>query len=144
MKSIMKFFFLASFATLALTACDPWGIKGEGPLLQETRSLDDFDRVTISVPGDVTLIKDSIASIDFQIEETLLPYFETEVRNGRLDIYFSRSVRNVDDLRITIYSPDFNDIEINGSSDLISQDSLFGDQLRLDLSGSGSMTFRNI
>jgi hypothetical protein len=75
---------------------------------------------------------------------TLLPYLETEVRNGRLDIYFSKSVRDVDDLLIKITAPNLEGFRLSGSADLIAFDSILGSTLDLDVSGSGSLDLKKI
>ncbi|MEZ4917902.1 MAG: head GIN domain-containing protein [Saprospiraceae bacterium] len=135
---------LSVFTLLFTAACDPLGIKGEGAIVIETRDQDDFDQVSMSVRGDIYLHTDSIYRVVIQVEESLLPYLETEVRSGRLDIYFSRNVYNVNDLRIDVYAPNYTGMELNGSGDLISQDALSGDKLQVELSGSGSMLVQNV
>jgi hypothetical protein len=140
MKNMMlKGILPLSLLALLLSACEPWGVRGDGPLVDETRNLEDFDRVHVSIPGKVKLVIDTVFKVDIQIEESLAPYLETEVRNGRLDIYFSRNTRDVDDLEVTVHMPALEEISLSGSGDIDANDTLEGQKLRLDVSGSGSI-----
>jgi hypothetical protein len=140
----MKIMFLKgllplSLLALLLSACEPWGVRGDGPLVDETRNLEDFDRLHIALPGKVKIVKDSVFKVDIQVEESLVAYLETEVRNGRLDIYFSRNTRDVDNLELVVHVPALEEISLSGSADLACSDTLEGQTLRLDVSGSGSI-----
>ncbi|MBK8556520.1 MAG: DUF2807 domain-containing protein [Lewinellaceae bacterium] len=143
MKTITKLSVLL-FLALGMSACDPFDIKGSGALVNEVRNPSDFDQVSISVPGKIRLQKGPDYQVDIQIESSLVPYLETEVRNGRLDVYFSRNTYDVDDLEITITAPDFKGIDVSGSAALLCEDQLSGDVLDLNVSGSGSMLLNNI
>ncbi len=129
---------------LFFTACDGLGIKGNGDLITEIRDEQDFHILDIAVPGTIEVLRGNTYKIEIQIEESLLPYLETEVRNGRLDVYFSRTVRDVDNLRITITAPDLDGFHLSGSAELIAFDSLSGNKLDLDISGSGEIDLKKI
>ncbi|MCC6411621.1 MAG: DUF2807 domain-containing protein [Saprospiraceae bacterium] len=125
---------------LSLAACDPMGVKGEGDIVSETRNPDAFNRVNIDVYGKTEIYHADAYRVEIDVEESILPYLETEVNDGRLDVYFSRNVRNVDGLRVRIYTPsDLQEIDFDGSGTLIAYDSLTYDQLRIDHDGSGEV-----
>ena len=142
----MKTLFPAALAALSLTmiACDPVGIRGKGDLVHETRELDDFHALSVSLSGEVEVVKGSEFRIDIQVEENIMPYLETEVRNGRLDVYFSRNVWDVDDLRITVTVPNLDAIDLSGSCEIVAKDSLSGENLDLRVSGSGDIEIRQL
>lgn len=125
-------------------ACDGLVVTGSGDIITDIRDEKDFHALSISVPGKVEVYTGSEFKIEIEIEETLLPYLETEVRNGRLDIYFSRNVHDVDDLLIKITAPVIDDFEIDGSGEIVGFDTLSGAELKIDISGSGSVELKKI
>jgi Putative auto-transporter adhesin, head GIN domain len=132
----------AGIFILSITSCDT--VKGSGDIVKEIRNETDFHAIDISIAGHVELYQGSTWKVEIEIEETILPYLETEVRNGRLDIYFSRHVHDVDDLKIKITAPMIDAIDLNGSGNLIAFDSLSGSKLTVDISGSGDADLRKV
>jgi hypothetical protein len=143
-KKCLNLIILLLFAFIFATSCNELVVKGSGDLVTETRNETDFQSIDIAVPGKIETYKGTDFKIEIEVEETLLPYLETNVRNGRLDIYFSRAVRDVDNLRIKITAPNLEGFRISGSADLIAFDSISGTTLDLDISGSGSMDLKKI
>lgn len=135
---------LALPGILFFTACDPNAIKGEGDILTENRGEKDFKSLQISVPGEIHITQGQNFSLKVTAEETLLPYLETEVKNGYLHVYFSHSVRNVDDLEIEITMPELKNVEMSGSGKLHTHGDFSGGTMNLNLSGSGEMKLANL
>jgi hypothetical protein len=127
-----------------MVSCNEILVKGDGDLVTETRTEKDFHAIDLSIPGTVEVFRGNTWKIEIQVEESLLPYLETKVRNGRLDVYFSRPVRDVDNLLLSITAPDLDGFSVSGSADVTAFDTLQGDQLKLDVSGSGSITLKKI
>jgi len=131
---------LLAMSLTFFTACDPTGVKGEGDIVYETRQTDAFNRVNIDVSGKTEIFHADEYRVEIEVEESLLLYLETDVNDGRLDVYFSRNVRNVNGLRVRIYTPsDLQEIDLDGSGTLIAHDSLTFDPLRIDHDGSGEI-----
>jgi hypothetical protein len=126
--------FLPAF--LLFTACDPDAIRGNGDLVTETRDEKDFVGLDISVPGKVVVQQGAAFEVEVQVEENLLPYLKTEVKSGDLHVYFSRDVRDVDDLLVTVTMPELSSVRLSGSVIFESSGSFAGDVLDLNLSGS--------
>ena len=121
---------LLALGLLSLAACDPMGVKGEGDIVSETRTSDAFNRVNIDVSGKTEIYHADEYRVEIDVEESILPYLETEVNDGRLDVYFSRNVRNIDGLRIRIYTPsDLQEIDFDGSGTLYYLETLTGTNL---------------
>lgn len=136
---------LILFVTL-LPSCDFLDHeRGEGDILTEDRAAKDFHALEIDVPGTIILHTGPNFKVTVKCEETIIGYLETVVRsNDRLHIYFSESVYDVDDLEIIVTAPSFDAIEINGSAELICDDPMDGNDLDLDISGSGSMELTDV
>jgi hypothetical protein len=140
----LKCLALGALGLIFFASCDATGLQGEGNIVKETRTPGDFRKLNIDVPGQIELYYANTRLVEIEVEESLLPYLETEVENGRLNVFFSRNVYDVDDLRIRIYAPAnvIEEIDFDGSGNLVAYDSLTFDQLRVDHDGSGEMFIR--
>lgn len=136
--------FLALPALMLFTACDPTAIKGEGDVLTENRNVQGFKSLDLSISGNVHITKGATFSVKVSAEETVLPYLETEVANGSLFIYFSHTVRDVDDLEIEITMPELKNVQMSGSADLHTHGAFTGGTMNLGLSGSGGMDLNDL
>lgn len=123
---------------MLIVSCDP-ALIGSGAILTENRDVQDFTGLHISVPGDVSVTRSDTFGVQIQAEENLLPYLETERKGNELHIYFSRNVRDVDGLRITISMPKLKNVQLSGSADMATHGTFSGGTLNLGVSGSGSL-----
>ena len=82
--------------------------------------------------------------LEIRGEESALPYLETEVKNGKLHVYFSRNVYDVDHLVITVTAPAFAAFDIDGSASVVAHDPLDGASLHIDIFGSGSVALHDV
>ena len=128
---------------LLFTACDP-ALRGNGDLVTETRNEKDFDGLDVSVPGKVVVRLGDEFKVEVQVEENLLPYLKTEVESDILHIYFSRNVRDVDNLVVMVTMPKLASANLSGSVKFVANDAFDGDILDLDISGSGLVEMSNI
>lgn len=144
-QSILKTALLLALpAALVFTACDPTALQGNGDLITETRSVSGFDGLNISVPGEVHITSGSTFKVEVTAEENLMPYLETDVRSGKLHIYFSRNVRDVDGLRVDITMPELTFVQLTGSANLHSHQAFTGNALELEVTGSGEVNLEQL
>jgi hypothetical protein len=144
LKQIMNSCLLLLPAVILFTSCEGGGVRGSGDLVTETRSVENFDRLEISVPGTVRIHVGPTFQVKVQIEENILPFFESEVHNGRLELGFSRSVYDVDDLVLDVTVPSLEAISVSGSAQVNCTDLLQGHDLALDVSGSGLLRLAEV
>lgn len=116
-----------------------FGIRGEGPVNTESRSVGDFHAISAQIPGVVEVRISDTYSVEVQAQENLLPILKTEVKNGKLRIYFDENVSNADDLKIRVSAPSFDAFEMAGSGRLETFDPIRGNQLDLSIAGSGEI-----
>jgi len=144
-QSIVKTISLLALPALLLfTACDPTAIKGEGDILTENRNVQGFKSLETSVSGEIHITKGETFSVKVTAEESLLPYLETEVKNGYLHVYFSHNVRDVDDLEIEITMPELKNVDMSGSAHLHTHGAFTGATMNRGLSGSGRMDMNDL
>jgi hypothetical protein len=138
------FLFIAAAALLfSLQACDPLGVRARGDLITETRDVENFHALEVNVPGDVEVRVDSQYWVEVTCEDNVIDYLETIEDNGVLKIHFDRDVFDVDNLKIIVHAPSWDGFEINGSADVHVKDAIIGDQLEVQISGSGDLELYN-
>lgn len=141
----MVFSIIGLFAgSMWLTSCIDAGIRGSGDLVTETRYPGNYYGIEMSVPGQVFAEVDSVYRVVVQCEESIIPYFDTEVRGGKLHLEFSKSVYDVDDLVVTVYGPNFESFAVSGSGNLRCDDLVTGSTLEAEVSGSGNLRINNL
>jgi hypothetical protein len=122
-----------------MSSCDPFGIKSTGELITLEFSENDFDGLDLCVPADAEVRVGDTYKVEITCEETAMPYVETKVEDGVLKVYFSRSVRDVDHMKVLVTAPLWKSFDVSGSGGIIVLDSISGTQLDMDVSGSGSI-----
>ncbi|MEN8186529.1 MAG: head GIN domain-containing protein [Bacteroidota bacterium] len=116
-------------------------IKGNGKVITKTRNVDNFEKIGVSGSFDVDLVKGNEGKIDIKIEENLLPYLITEVKDGKLKIKWKSgtSINTNKGVHLTVYFNDINAVGLSGSGDINSKDLIKSDDFNVAVSGSGDI-----
>lgn len=128
----------------ALTSCTALFdcIEGNGDLKSEERSAASFTAIANETSFQVIYVKGEEHNIRVEAESNLLPYIETEISGGALEI---RTVRGTHCLRyttqpvITVTAPLISELVNAGSGDMVAGP-LEGEEVKLIVSGSGDIT----
>lgn len=121
-------------------------VTGEGPMVNQTRSVGTFSGLSISISGNVQYRQDSVHKVEIQAQQNILDVIETRVMNNELVIKFKNSVKVKDHEPINVFisSPSMTSLGLSGSGSLSALGSFNSQHLRLRLSGSGNLTVQNI
>lgn len=116
--------------------------SGSGIIDTDTRTVSDFTKIIVDIPADVYLHRDTAVSVVIEAQESLLDWIDTDVSGNVLEIRNERCFRNHKTIRIDVYLPEVDMIEVDGSGDVYGLDSFAtaGD-LDLEIRGSGSIDF---
>jgi hypothetical protein len=125
--------------SLLMTSCDPFGIKSTGDVITLNFDEQDFEGLDLRVPADAEVRIGDSFEVVISCEETAMPYVETRVENGILNIYFEEYLRDVDHMKVVVTAPSWRHFEISGSGEILVADSISGTELLMDVSGSGSI-----
>jgi hypothetical protein len=113
---------------------------------RETRKVDSFTKISFRFPGKLYLKQGSPQKVEVEGDKDILEELETEVDGNRLIIgrpgkWFDWNWSNRDNQRVTVYItvPSIEGLSVSGSGDLIGQTKITGDDLNLNVSGSGSL-----
>jgi hypothetical protein len=139
-----KLFVLIGFATL-LASCEK--IVGEGPVVTENRNGPPFEGLSVSVPAETHFTQSPDYSITLQGQQNILDEIETVVSDNILKIRFRHNnvrIRNSEKIVIYITGPTARLLEMNGSGSLEVDGSINPAELRLLVSGSGSIDVDDI
>jgi hypothetical protein len=136
--------FLLILLSLLLCSCDvgisPGSVQGSGRIGSEDRQVQGIRGVTLATSGDLTIALGSQESLRVEAEDNLLPYLETQVRNGTLTIG-TRPNTNLRPTRPIRYALTVKSLEALAitSSGNIAAPPLPADRFTATISSSGNM-----
>lgn len=116
-------------------------VHGNGNVITKTRTISEFDKVSLGGSFKVVLISGKEEKLTIKGEENILPYIETEVKNGRLKIKVQKyvNIKPTEQLIVTVPFEDINGISIGGSGDVVSKKVISADTVSLSIGGSGNI-----
>lgn len=147
----MKTLILCSaILAIVLTGCVPGTmlVVGSGRVATETRAVSNFDAVSLSGVGDLTITQGETEGLVVEAEDNLMPYLKTEVRNGTLAIYIDGrptliNVNPTKSIRYMLTVKDLRSLELSGAGRIVSG-SLKSDHLTVRISGAGGITLDHV
>jgi hypothetical protein len=123
------------------------GERGSGNVVSETRDVSGFDAIDVEYPAEVFVRQGNSESLEIEAEDNLLPNLKTQVRNGRLEIFYRREggkhVNPTKTVRITIMVKDLNDVNFSSAGE-ITIEKLKTDNLDASLSGAGNLNLEDV
>jgi hypothetical protein len=113
----MKTAFLAIFFMAALSSCKM--MSGNGNVKKETRNPGTFTKIHSSGSAHVIITSGSNCVVTVEDDENLLPYLETTVEDGTLQIHYKDGVSvSNDHAKIYVTAPTLSDVTTSGASDI--------------------------
>ncbi len=123
------------------------GERGSGNVVSQTRDVSDFDVIDVEYPAEVFIRQGNSESLEIEAEDNLLPNLRTEVRNGRLEIFYRREggkhVNPTKTVTITIVVKDLKDVNFSSAGE-ITIEKLETDNLDASLSGAGNLNLDDV
>ena len=123
-----------------------WGkkIKGNGNVTQENREVGAYEKISIDGNIDVVLVEGKEGDIILQAEDNLIKYIEVRVVNGALRIKSKDRTElrpsKGNQILVTVSIQEVNKISLNGSGEVKGTPTLKGNEIKLQINGSGDMT----
>lgn len=123
----------------------PGTVRGSGRVVEDERPISGVDGVVLATSGNLTIEVGDEEELRVEAEENLIPYFETEVRNGTLLIRQRNNARIAPRKTVNFYLTvvDLESIELTGSGDAEAAD-LEAKQLSATLTGSGDLDMESL
>jgi len=124
-------------AVVLLGACNV--VRGSGDMVTESRSVSNFDSISLSGSGDVIINQDGEESLTIETDDNVMQYITSEVRGGTLHLGFEElTSASPTRLVFTVGVDDLTGLSISGSGN-IKADGIQTDRLDVGVSGSGDL-----
>jgi hypothetical protein len=112
--------------------------RGSGQMATESRSVGEFSQIDVSSIFQVEVVAQSEFSVEVEADDNLLQFIRTDVRDGRLEISLSKSVKTSNPMRVRISAPNIDRVEASGASK-VNVSNLRNSQITLDTSGASKI-----
>ena len=128
---------------LAVTGCSDDNrttIEGSGNVVTETRTVDEFDQISVEGFGKLNVEVGPAVSLTVEAEDNVLQYLITEVRGSTLKVGSDddHEFRNVEEPVYTITTPSLVKVSIAGSGD-VTATGIETDDFDVSIAGSGDV-----
>ena len=128
---------------------DGWGGKkvvGQGSTVKEARDVKDFTGLQSAIGADVYLKQTPNFKVTIEGQKNILDLLKTELKNGTLKISFEKgySIHYKQALKVYIEAPNFEFLGMSGSGNVVSENVLSSDKLKIDISGSGDFNLADL
>ncbi|MFK5958664.1 MAG: head GIN domain-containing protein [Lutibacter sp.] len=119
-------------------------IKGNGDFKIESRTVSNFDKISVAGSFDVQLIKGNEGEIVIKADKNLLEYIVTEVDGNKLKIKTKKGfqIKASKTIKITVSFSSIDAVSIAGSGTVFSEENINSDNLKLSLAGSGNLNLK--
>ncbi len=125
----------------------PGAVRGSGRVVEEERPVSGVTGVELATFGDLTIEVSDNEELRIEAEENLMPYFETEMRDGTLVIKQRQNVRIVSNRPVSFYltvkEKGLESIDISGSGDARAPD-LEAERFSITITGSGDLRMEDL
>ncbi|MEO0332345.1 MAG: head GIN domain-containing protein [Bacteroidota bacterium] len=114
-------------------------VRGSGNVITEGRILDSFSRIEVEGAANIFISQGSDQTIEIEADDNIVPIITTKVRGDELEISSSQGYRSNNPVNVYVTIPEIEGIRIDGSGDVFGETSLGGNELELEIEGSGDM-----
>lgn len=124
-----------------LTSCEKFStkIEGSGPIVDQTVSPSDFDKIECSLYGNVEISQGDVQEVVFSGQQNIIDHIKTNVKNKEWKIDFEKGNYSYEELTIKIQVPNIKSIVLDGSGDIEIYDFVEQGNLNLNIPGSGEI-----
>ena len=134
---------LALLVSVSTVSGQNWGskkTKGNGSIVTENRSVDQFNKLKVSGDFRVVLTSDRTKELSIKTDENLMDYIITEVKDGSLLIKMKKNYNlkpsNHKAIAVQVPLNSLREIALSGSGSIRSEEHIKTDQLIMKMSGS--------
>lgn len=118
-------------------------INGNGNYISETRSVSDYDAVSVQGSIHVELIAGTEGRLKVEAESNLLEHILTEVEGDRLKISIEKgynlSPSSRNEIKVTVPFESLEEVSLTGSGDIVGSDKINAENFKVDITGSGDV-----
>jgi hypothetical protein len=112
------------------------GIKGDGNVIKQERSVSPFSGIEVGGAFKVFLTQGDKESLVVEADENLLEIIETEVHGNTLKISTNKDIRGSEAMNVYITFKSLKEIDVSGACNLTGENTFKLEDLDLDCSGA--------
>jgi len=145
MRNLLIFMFLVAVFVLGKRSCDGnhfsfgGGVKGNGPVQTETRSVRDFHAIDLDIAGDVEVTIGENYSVEVSAQQNLLPLLKTELVDGALRISCDDNIKTSEGIKVKVTAPAFDKFSVGGSGTVRVMHAFNVEKMEMNIGGSGEI-----
>lgn len=132
--------FIISALILATTSCNLNCVDADGPVITDSRVLEDFSRIIVSIPANVKLVVGGEPGITITAPESYINAISSNVSRKNLKIEGDVCNAYDDEINIEITVPMIDRVVVSGSANVFSDTPIRSKDLDLQTNGSGSIS----
>lgn len=142
----MKKICFAIVVMLSLFAASCRKTIGEGPVVNETRVVADFNGIDLRIGATVYYTQAPVTKVEVSAQQNILDVLQTYVSNNKLVIKYKDGTRvnSREAIRIEVSAPQLDNLRLSGSGNLNVAGPFTPSSLELDISGSGDMNLSEL
>jgi len=142
----MKKISLAIIVMLSLFAFSCRKVTGDGPVVNQTRVVPDFNGLDLRVGATVDYTQSPVSKVEVSAQQGILDVLQTYVSNNKLVVKYKDGIRvnSHEAIRVEISAPQVNSLRLSGSGNLYVNGPFTPGSLDLDISGSGDMNLAEL
>lgn len=134
----IKRIFLGLVIAFALNSCINT-IDGNGDVTKEQRIVTSFNKIDISGAYEVLINQGNEEKLELEVDENLLEYIETEIKNNTLYVSSKKPIGKATSLKLYITVVDVEDIDVSGAIELKNKGTYETENLEIDVSGAADI-----
>lgn len=118
------------------------GIKGDGNVVKQERSVSPFSGIEVGGAFHVFLTQGSSEALVVEADENLLDIIKTEVKGNTLSIKTTKDISDSKALNIYVTFKDLKELDVSGACHLTGENKFKVGDLDMDCSGASDVTLK--
>lgn len=131
MKKLSIILSVVFFSTFLSSCYFPGSIKGNGNVVEETRDVEEFSKISVSRGMNVYISQGTTNKVLVKADENLLKVIDTYVDHGTLKVTALKGIRNATSNKVYVTVTDINYIKSTSGSNVFTEDSLRVENLEI-------------
>ncbi len=140
MIHLKKILFTAiALSSFLLQSCFFSCVDGEGEVVTETLSVDDYEEISLDFNADLEIIPSAESKVVIEAYENLLAEMDIEVRGDELELGSENCINSDRTIKIKAYGNNLTGITLNGSGIIYTAAPIKSESFELKINGSGDV-----
>ncbi|MCB0482506.1 MAG: DUF2807 domain-containing protein [Flavobacteriales bacterium] len=114
-------------------------IIGSGKVLTETRDLKGIEEIVVEGSVKIMIQQSDDEKVVVTTDDNVMPNVITKLNGNQLTIDLQGRMKKVKKMEVTVYLKKWTSLKTHGSSDIKTEGFVDGDELKIDLQGSGNV-----